>query len=192
VEEMTLLSRNIFYLVVDYAGTIQSMGSVPASRFEDIKLEKRRRLIIPEDGKPPENAAAKLNVKGLPTGVISVPSLAEITIPVEPPSAEVVLELRRSETLAIVDAFFASAFASIRGPLAELHAEKRKQAEAGGGPLIVDEEDRVAILAKAKAQDDQIAKLEQERRTTKAALVAAVTIEEIAAIIGAAGIGMKK
>jgi hypothetical protein len=165
---------------------------VPASRFEDIKLEKRRRLIIPEDGKPPENAAAKLNVKGLPTGVISVPSLAEITIPVEPPSAEVVLELRRSETLAIVDAFFASAFASIRGPLAELHAEKRKQAEAGGGPLIVDEEDRVAILAKAKAQDDQIAKLEQERRTTKAALVAAVTIEEIAAIIGAAGIGMKK
>lgn len=87
------------------------------------------------------------------------------------------------EALAAIDATFAVRIAAIVGPLAALHAEKRRQAEAGGGPLIDGETDRAAILAKAAEQDARVAELDRERRAMKARVRAGATAAEINAIL---------
>ena len=91
-----------------------------------------------------------------------------------------------------LDTEYAAHFAVVRGPLAVVHSEKRRQAEAGSGALIADEDDRVAILAAAAAEDIILAEIEGARRAKKAALRAATSMEELNSIMAATDVADKK
>ena len=82
-----------------------------------------------------------------------------------------------------VDAYFAAKIQDVFGPLALVHAAKLSQALAGHGPLIDDEADRDAIIARANEQHNALAALDRRRRDTKAAIRAANTSAEIAKIL---------
>jgi MoxR-like ATPase len=94
----------------------------------------------------------------------------------------VIVDMERRKRIADLDQIYSERLAEIAGPLAAIHAEKRRQAEAGGGPLVADEADRLAILANAAAQDEAVAAIERERREVKALLRAAKSRNELAAI----------
>ncbi|TPJ83832.1 hypothetical protein FJ422_16295 [Mesorhizobium sp. B2-6-3] len=101
------------------------------------------------------------------------------------------LKLRRADVLrpdaeARIDRHYARMINELIGPLGLLHQRKAERAATGrklGGPLIVDEADRQAVLAAAARQDEAIAALDAERRRMKAGVRAAATAAEINAIL---------
>src|SRR5690606_31777920 len=112
-----------------------------------------------------------------------VRSIASVCASTKTLPGGVLLEICRDQAVDHLDRSHASRVAQLKGPLADIHAAKRRQAESGGGPLVADEADRLAILANAEAQDEQIAAIERERRRVKAALRAATSEDEIKAIM---------
>lgn len=84
-----------------------------------------------------------------------------------------------------IDRYFGSLIDTELGPMAKLHALKRMQAiyTPGETALIETNADRDAILRNAAEQDDRIKELDSKRRAMKAAVRAATTSAEIAAIL---------
>lgn len=79
-----------------------------------------------------------------------------------------------------IDALYACKIAAALGPVHAIHALKRQQALAGlVGGIVTSEEDRELILERAREQDDQLAKLDAERRAAKAALHKLTTVADI-------------
>lgn len=95
----------------------------------------------------------------------------------------------KGRVLASIDAHYGRLFAAEIGPLAAIHSLKAAQAEAGGGPLVQDEDDRQAILSNASALADRLAPIERERRAVKAAIRNADTFEAMTAAVMALPIG---
>lgn len=85
------------------------------------------------------------------------------------------------EAEARIDAHFSARIAQVIGPLGQVHALKRAQAEAGAGPLVADEADRAAILVRASEQDAELAALDAERRALKARVREAADPQQIEA-----------
>ncbi|RWC58933.1 hypothetical protein [Mesorhizobium sp.] len=95
-------------------------------------------------------------------------------------------DVLRPEAQTRVDWHYARMINELIGPLGLLHQRKAERASTGrklGGPLIVNEADRQAILAAAARQDEAIAALDAERRRIKAGVRAAATAAEINAIL---------
>jgi MoxR-like ATPase len=114
-------------------------------------------------------------------GINAVATIADVVTdwrPREMPG-NLAFDHKRGLLIADLDKAYAAHLSSIIGPLAHLHTEKRRQAEAGGGPLVADAEDRLAILANAARQDEAIAEIERARREEKAKIRAMTTLEEI-------------
>lgn len=95
----------------------------------------------------------------------------------------------KERALAFIDAHYGRLIAAEIGPLAALHALKAAQAEAGGGPLVQDEDDRQAILSNASALVDRLAPIEKERRAAKVAVRSADTVEALMAAVMALPVG---
>lgn len=186
MENVGHTSRNIRYGLVNVrTGEVQQWVSVPSEMFEDQVLPDGMRIVMPQDGLTPR-CPVRLDMRKVrqPITVVATiesvlaPTWAEDVLP-----AEAILEIARCNAVATLDHRFAARMAEIAGPLAAIHAEKRQQAEVGGGALIVDESDRLAILANAAAQDEAVAAIERQRRDVKARLRSAATEDEIAAIL---------
>ncbi len=165
------------YAVINEDGFVGLIGSSP----ELPAIEVGQRLVVPADGILPRKKPLRVDLRRIPDEVNYVESFDRIVANVQPKglSAASLLEIKRVELISSIDQQFAARIASIRGPLADLHAEKRRQAEAGGGPLVADEADRLAILANAEAVDQRVAAIDRERRDVKARLRAATTMEEL-------------
>lgn len=82
---------------------------------------------------------------------------------------------------AAIDRFFGGRISDLIGPLGSLYVLKRMQAEAGHGPLLDDDRDN--ILQRAREQDEQLAALDNARRTFKQRLRAATSASDIRAIL---------
>lgn len=177
-------TRSIFYLVVDSGGRIVSRCRIPKTMFPPEDIGEGLRILVPEDGKGPlsDIRVDMRKVRGAVTYVTSLTDVLRPSSQSEPNPVEV-LQAAAWKRVDEIDREYAARFASVRGPLADLHAEKRRQAEAGGGPLIADEDDRLAITANAEAQDLALAAIERRRRDLKARIRAASSVEEIQRIV---------
>jgi hypothetical protein len=179
-------SRNLRFVLVDTeTGFVETRISLPSADFESYEIPAGKRVVIPADDDIPVGRV-KLDLRKVRQPVNLVDSIASVQASwrkVEI-SAAVQLERKRQERLDDLDRRYAAHMAAVRGPLADLHAAKRRQAEAGDGPLVADEADRQAILAAASAEDEAIAMLERERRTIKERIKSAASpaeVDEIAA-----------
>lgn len=160
--------RNIPYTIYDKAtGDVVVSGVAGTPKSINAKLQAGQGLLLDVQMDPRVHRVDLATLEAVP----------------RPPPPPPELEEERVAALANLDMTFIARLSDATGPFASLHAEKRRQAEAGGGPLVVDEEDRLAILANAKAQNEAIAAIERQRRETKAALRAATTEDEIKAIL---------
>lgn len=174
-------TRSTFYLVVDNNGRVVSHNRIPNEMFPPA-LPAGTRIVVPADGKGPETDV-RVDLRKVRKPVNYVASIEDVltTWRPEPTPAHVILDMERRKHMAELDRIYAERLAGIAGPLAGIHAEKRRQAEAGGGSLVADEADRLAILANAAAQDEAVAIIERERREAKALLRAAKSRNELAA-----------
>lgn len=175
-------TRSTFYLVIDGEGRVVSHNRIPNEMFPP-DIAAGTRIVVPADGKGPETEV-RVDLRKVRKPVNHVPSVEDVLTAWRPdPMPEhVILDVERRKRIAEVDEIYAERIAVLTGPLAAIHAEKRRQAEAGGGPLVADEADRLAILANAAAQDKAVAIIERERREAKALLRAANSRDELAAI----------
>ncbi len=175
-------TRSTFYLVVDNDGRVVSHNRIPNEMFPPA-LPAGTRILVPADGKGPETDV-RVDLRKVRKPVNYVASIEGVltTWRPEPTPAHVILDMERRKRMAELDRIYAERLAGIAGPLASLHAEKRRQAEVGGGPLVADEADRLAILANAAAQDKAIAEIECQRRAVKAQIRMAETSAELDAI----------
>lgn len=173
---------SVRFIYIDAStGFVVSRQMLPALPGEP---PEGQRIVVPADGKLP-SAAARIDLRRARKSVNHVASIDDVLAswrPPEPSEIELLLQAKHA-AIAAVDRDYAERIASIQGPLSSLHAEKRRQAEAGGGPLILDESDRLSILANAAEEDEKVAAIDLERRTIKARLKAASTVDEIEAIM---------
>jgi len=94
-------------------------------------------------------------------------------------------DIARGPALDRIDRHYSRLVAEEIGPLGALHALKRAQAIAGGGPLL--DGDAAAVLDRATAQDERLAGLDRARRAMKSAVRAATTSAEINEIVARLG-----
>lgn len=184
MEEVTP-SQTISYVTVDAAtGRTIGLFSVPR-RLLPKNPRAGEKIVIVTDGNLPAHTQYLLKLDMLPEPVTYVEQLADIIAANEMPAPKnkADLEAVRAAGIRDLDLSYAERMASMTGPLSTLHAEKRRQAEAGGGPLVANEADRLAILENAERQDSELAEMESERRAIKARLRNATTEEEIAAAL---------
>ncbi len=143
-----------------------------------------QKIIVITDGNLPKHSQYVLKLDMLSEPVTYVDQFADIVAtdgwPTRGDNSD--LEVRRCEIIAEIDRSYAERLAAVAGPLMSLHTEKRRQAEAGGGPLVMDEADRLAILVNAARQDEAIAEIERQRRAVKAQIRRAATSAELDAI----------
>lgn len=175
--------RSTFYLVVDSKGRVVSHNRIPNEMFPP-DISAGTRIVVPADGKGPETDV-RVDLRKARKPVNHVASIEDVltTWRPDPMPEHVIVDIERHKRIADLDRIYAERLAEIAGPLAAIHAEKRRQAEAGGGPLVADEADRLAILENAEKQDSELAEMEAERRAIKARLRNAGTEEEIAAAV---------
>lgn len=166
-------------------GRVVMRGSASRERLPN-EAPEGHGLVIVEDGRIPRDGFRVDRRKIPPAGITIVSSLDGKLLDADKTqilSSRAAVEERRIRAIAGLDDDYARRLAEVRGPLADLHAEKRRQAEAGVGPLVADETDRLAILANAARQDEAVAAIELKRRAIKAALKAATTEDEIKAAL---------
>lgn len=185
MEEVTL-SQPISYVVAcATTGAVLRLVTAP-KRAVPSQPDAGQKIVIVTDGNLPKHSQYVLKLDMLPGPVTYVEQFSDIVQADEWPTRGGKpddLDVRRNEVIGDLDRAYAERLAAVAGPLAALHAEKRRQAEAGGGPLVVDEADRLAILANAARQDEAITEIERRRRTVKALLRAASTESDIAAAL---------
>lgn len=176
-------ARSTFYLVINNDGRVISHCLIPNEMFPP-EIAAGTRIIVPADGKGPETEV-RVDLRKVSEPITHVETIQDILAWSESaqPSAEVLLDIERRRHIAKVDDVYAQRIAAVAGPLAALHAEKCRQAEAGGGPLVADEADRLAILSNAERQNEAIAEIERQRRAVKAMLRAAETDSDFAAAL---------
>lgn len=175
-------TRSTFYLVVNDDGRVISHCLIPNEMFPP-EIAAGTRIIVPADGNGPETEVC-VDLRKVSERVNHVESIKDVLAWSEPaPSAVILLDIERRRHIAKVDEVYAQRIAAVAGPLAALHAEKCRQAEAGGGPLVADEPDRLAILANAGRENEAIAEIERQRRAVKALLRAAETDSDFAAAL---------
>ncbi|PWJ79857.1 hypothetical protein C7441_114135 [Pseudaminobacter salicylatoxidans] len=172
-------TRSTFYLVVDRKGCIVTQCRVPNSMFPP-EIAKGTRIVVPADGKGPDTEM-RVDRRKVRKPINSVATLNDVLLRSNEPAApaEHRLESLRGEAIAELDRAFAARLRSLLGPLADLHAAKRRQAETGGGSLVDDETDRLAIMENAARQDEAIAQMERKRRSLKARIRSATTSQDI-------------
>lgn len=185
------MSRNVRYVLVGADGFVTRRFSVPAGLVPGEPPEGQRIVIIGDGILPRGRAKLDLRKIRKPVNVVASIGAVRSSWRAPEPSPEDRLEERRHGAIGRLDRDCAARAASIAGPLAALHAEKRRQAEAGAYdratmPLVADEADRLAILRRAQDEADAIAAIERRRRTIKAALKAAKTEDEIKAAMAVA------
>ena len=182
-------SRNVRYVLVDIAtGFVESRASVPREMFDEVQIPEGRRVVVPADGIVP-GERVKLDLRKVRKPINFVASIADVQTAWrndDEVPADLQFEITKAETIDELDWTYAERIEGLRGPLAALHAEKRRQAETGCGPLVADEADRLAILANAAVEDERIAAIERQRRAVKAAVKAATTDDEIKAALASA------
>jgi len=182
-------SRNVRYVLVDIAtGFVESRASVPRDMFDGMQPPEGKRLVVPADGVVP-GERVKLDLRKVRKPINFVSSIADVQTAWRSDDevpADLQFATTKGETIEALDRSYAERIEKVRGPLAALHAEKRRQAETGGGPLVADEADRLAVLANAAAEDERIAGIERQRRAVKAAVKAATTDDEIKAALASA------
>ncbi len=168
-----LIMRNVDYVLVDIAtGFVTGLFSVPGRLFDPV-VPAGMRMVVPADGILPKGERVKIDLRKVRREIVAVESIEAVRLSWRESqiSDEIRFEQRLTVALGVVDRDFAGRIASLAGPLSALHTEKRRQAEAGVGPLVADEADRRAILVNAKAQDETIASIDRERRAIKARLL---------------------
>lgn len=182
------MSKVAYILVDDSTGHCLTVGSVP-QRFFPRPVPSGQRMVVLTDGKVPSTTQLRVDLRKVRQPLTFVARLDDVLACRQPeirqPDAALEIIMRRHEALGRLDREFARRMAEIAGPLADLHAAKRRQAEAGGGPLVADDADRLAILDNAARQDAALAALESDRRAVKAAIRAAATAGEIDAALAA-------
>ncbi len=179
------MSKVAYILVDETTGHVLSAGSVP-KRFFPRPVPSGQRMVVLGDGKAPNTTQLRVDLRKVRQPMTFVERVDDVLACRQPevrqPDAAIEIIMRRHEALGRLDREFARRMAEIAGPLADLHAEKRRQAEAGGGPLVADETDRLAILDNAAQQDTALAALETERRAIKALIRASTTLDDLHAI----------
>ncbi len=179
------MSKVAYILVDESTGHVLTVGSVP-QRFFPRPVPAGQRMVVLLDGKAPSTTQLRVDLRKARQPLTFVERLDDVLTcrqsVIRQPDAALEITMRRLEALDLVEREFAQRLAELTGPLAAHHAEKRRQAEAGGGPLVADEADRVAILDNAARQDAALATLETARRAAKAAIRAANTLAELDAI----------
>lgn len=180
------MDQNVNYVLVDADGNVAEICSVPPELFASEPPEGRR-IVVLADGVLPTTIQLRVDLRKLRKTVTTVATLADVLLlrQASPMPADHRLEMERGAAIAELDRRYAIKLQSVTGALSSLHAEKRRQAEAGGGPLVADEADRRAILENAAQQDQVLATIERERRGLKARLRAALTAEDIEAALAA-------
>lgn len=187
------MPRNLAYAVFDAGtGLLASIVSIPAGSPKPEAIEGSL-IVIVADGKLPRREV-KVDRRKIKAAVTEVETISDVLLSWSPPPMHPAARLSMSKAAAInaIDVDYAERLKTVAGPFAAIHAEKRRQADAGGGPLIVDEDDRAAILANAAKQDEKIASIESERRDLKTRIRAASTTEEIDAIMRRPDAGLAK
>lgn len=172
--------RNIRCIFVDAAtGFIVNRQSLPPRLFPPA-IPEGQRLVVPADRKIP-TGPARLDLRKVRQPINHVASIDDVMAIWRPaaPSEAHRLDFERAKAIDALDGCFAARINAARGPMAAIHAEKRRQAEAGGGPLVADADDGAAILANAAREDEALAAIERERRKAKALLRAAKTEAEL-------------
>lgn len=179
------MSKVAYILVDETTGHVLSAGSVP-QRFFPRSVPSGQRMVVFGNGKAPNTTQLRVDLRKVRQPMTFVERVDDVLACRQPeirqPDAALEIIMRRHEALGRLDREFARRMDEIAGPLADLHAEKRRQAEAGGGPLVAGEADRLAILENAANQHAAIAALEAEYRTIRARLKAVATLAELEAI----------
>lgn len=173
------MNKNITYVVIGSDGLVKRRASTPESRLPT--PNQGDKIVVFEDKRLPF-AGAKFDLRKLRNDVNTLESfergLTKTSKPVQL-TPEMIFRKKVRRALESVDAQFAQAYKDIKGPMADIHAEKKRQAETGGGPLIASEEERQIVLTNAAAEDEQIATMERIRLETKARIREAKTLEEL-------------
>ena len=174
------MKQNISYVLIDADGFVAEIRSMP-----EVVATDGKRVVILADGVLPTTTQLRVDLRKVRKPVTTVARLADVLLarPDAQTPDEHRTELARGAAIAELDDRYALKLRLLTGPLSSLHAEKRRQAAAGGGPLVADEADRLAILANAARQDAAVAELERQRRCLKARLKAAATPAEIEAVL---------
>jgi hypothetical protein len=177
---------NVVYVLVDRkSGFTLGKVSVPPTLVEAVEIPDGQCAVVPMDQRMPEHAM-RLDMRKVRKAINYVDSLESVqsTWRMDAPDAAIAsLEQKRDEAIDTLDTLALRRMVNVRGPLADLHSEKLRQALAGGGPLIVDEKDRASVLANAEAEAAKLGEIEAKRRTLKAELRAAKTEQEIASVM---------
>lgn len=179
----------VAYILVDgTTGQVLQSVSVP-QRFFPRPVPAGQRMVVLGDGKAPSTTQRRVDLRKVRQKMTFTATLDDVLAArqpeIRPRSAVIELMMQQSAAVGRLDREFVRRMEDLAGPLASLHAEKRRQAEAGGGPLVADEADRLAILENAARQDAALAALETKRRAIKAAIRAAATAGEIDAALAA-------
>jgi len=180
------MSKVAYILVDESSGHVLRSVSVPQRMFPR-PVPAGQRMVVLGDGKVPSTTQLRVDLRKVRQPMTFVAALDDVLAArqpeIRPRSAVIELMMQQSAAIARLDSEFVRRMDDLAGPLASLHAEKRRQAEAGGGPLVADEADRLAILANAARQDAALAALETKRRAIKVAIRAAATAGEIDAAL---------
>lgn len=178
------MDQNVNYVLVDADGNVAEICSVPPELFASEPPEGRR-IVVLADGVLPTTIQLRVDLRKARKAITTVATLDDILLQrqASPIPEEHRIEIKRGAAIAELDRRYALKIQALAGPLAGLHAEKRRQAEAGGGALVDDEADRAAILARAAEQDTRLAELDRRRRALKDEIRAAGTVEAVQAIL---------
>lgn len=167
---------NLRFLVVGNDGYTRKWMSLPESEFPP-ELDEDERIVVPDV--MPSGQVSRLDMRKVRRAINRVGSINDVMAKAEPVPAAILLDKAISDKCLEIDQQFAALIAQLVGPFAALHAEKRRQAEAGGGPLVAGEEDRLAILERVAEQDAALSTLDANRLKLKAAVRAAKSPEAV-------------
>lgn len=186
------MNTNVYYVEVDFDGVVTRRCIVPARFFKGTCPENRRIVVVEDEILPPTSTI--LDNSKITSSLLAVRSISELQPSILEQTRSVEARLAQKKILALqeVDKKYANKFTKIQGPFATLHAEKLRQAREGGGILIQDESDRLAILENAEKEQQKLADLESKRREIKAALRLVATEEDLNTVLKMYGIRLPR
>jgi hypothetical protein len=187
--------RTVAYVLIGPDGEVVERHRCMRDRVPEAAPEGHKIVVMADGSLPP--AEAKFDGRKIRKARTEIATVEEGLSANQRPAVPEDALVRKKQRAALgrVDQEFARRYAEILGPFAAIHAEKLRQAQAGGGPLIADEQERQDVLTKAAEQEELLVAVEKERMAAKAALREATTLGEIAELgavrLGKAGLKAK-
>lgn len=172
--------ERVSFIVVSPDGAIQMRGECPPEMLHEYDGGRAARVVVLRAGAPLGDWRIDMRrLRRDPDHRHDFHAIA-VTRKIGRAEAAMRVVIARLEAVELIDRHFAGL---LTGPLADVHARKRRQAEASGGTLVDGDADRMAILARAAEQDERLAALDRQRRALKADVREAETLEAVQVVL---------